>query len=533
LWSLNGGPEQSTTQNSVLLTDLSDGDYEFIVKAVAGGVEDPSPATCTFEVDATPPDVTITSPAPSPNSTSAVFTFTGTDSSGRGVTFECSLDDGPLESVNGNSKTYTQLAQGAHTFKVFAVDAAGNKDETPAEFSWIVDTVPPDTTITSGPEPTDNAPSDVTFKFTSSEPGSTFTCQLDDGPIENLTGDSKQYTNLADGPHTFTVFAVDRAGNKDPTPATRMFTVDAQGPVIEIAPPSGTYRPGTTFDWSVVDAVTGIEAVELTIDGATQMVAPTGSALIPLPVMDSAAHTITITATDRSGHSSSATRTYALAGAGIMAGHLVLIGHDFDDSIDIRPAGPSLQVTMNGASQGLFPASVDQVIAYGLGGRDRILGNMLSHSVRFYGGAGNDILLGGHGHDILLGESGNDMLSGGNGRDILIGGLGADYLNLNGNGAILISGMTAYDGDAAALELIMAEWRDAMKSYATRVAAIEAGLGPEQVGFRSRTGNKTVFDDGAPDTLVGRDLVDWFFAEEGVDEVRKPVRASPPINPSR
>jgi hypothetical protein len=57
-------------------------------------------------------------------------------------------------------------------------------------------------------------------------------------------------------------------------------------------------------------------------------------------------------------------------------------------------------------------------------------------------------------------------------------------------------------------------------------------LGPQSVGFRSRTGNKTVFDDGAPDTLVGRDLVDWFFAEEGVDVVKKPIR-SPPINPSR
>jgi hypothetical protein len=65
------------------------------------------------------------------------------------------------------------------------------------------------------------------------------------------------------------------------------------------------------------------------------------------------------------------------------------------------------------------------------------------------------------------------------------------------------------------------------------VAAIEAGLGPQLVGFRSRTGNKTVFDDGAPDTLVGRELVDWFFAELGVDTVLHPIRPRPPINPSR
>jgi hypothetical protein len=285
----------------------------------------------------------------------------------------------------------------------------------------------------------------------------------------------------------------------------------------------------------VADPVTGIEAVELTIGGVTQVVAPTGSMLIPLPVMDSAAHMITITAIDRAGNRDTETRTYTLEGAGIMSGHLVLIGHDFDDSIDIRPAGLSLQVTMNGASRGLFPASVGQVIAYGLAGNDRIRGNMLSHPVRFYGGAGNDILLGGHSHDILLGESGNDILSGGNGRDILIGGLGADYLNLNGNGAILISGTTAYDGDAAALELILAEWRDATKSYAQRVAALEAGLGPEMIGLRrlGNQGHQTVLDDGAPDTLVGRDQVDWFFAELGIDTVLHPIRPRLPVNPSR
>jgi Ca2+-binding RTX toxin-like protein len=217
-----------------------------------------------------------------------------------------------------------------------------------------------------------------------------------------------------------------------------------------------------------------------------------------------------------------------------MAGHLVLIGHDFDDTIDIRPSGPNLQVTMNGGAPEVFPGSVGQVIAYGLGGNDQIRGNMLSHPVRFYGGADNDILLGGHSHDILLGEAGNDMLSGGNGRDIMIGGTGGDYLNLNhGSGAILIGGTTAYDGNAQALELILAEWRDPRKSYADRVAAIEAGLGNQSVGFRSRTGNRTVFDDGEADTLVGRDAVDWFFAEQGVDTVRKPNRPSPPINPSR
>ena len=496
-------------------------------------------ATTLTIVDTAPPDTIIDKAPPMLiNTRTAVFEVSGTDAGGGDLRFEYRLD-GDGENFNRMSThilTLTDLADGKHSVEIRAVDEAANGDPTPATYTWEVDTTPPDTTITSGP-PADGAASDVTFTFASNDPVGqevTFEVRLNDGPIEIVTGNSKQYTGLAVGTHTFTVVAVDRAGNKDQSPATRMFTVDAQGPVINVAPPSGTYRPGTTFDWSVVDPVSGIEAVELTIDGVTQIVAPTGSALIPLPVLDSAAHTITIAAIDRAGNRRTDTRNYTLSGAGIMSGHLVLIGHDFDDSVEIRPAGPNLQVTMNGASQGLFPTSVGQVIAYGLAGNDRIRGNMLAHAVRFYGGGGNDILLGGHNHDILLGESGNDMLSGGNGRDILIGGLGADYLNLNhGGGAILINGTTAYDGDAAALELIIAEWRDPTKPYAARVAAIEAGLGPQSVGFRSRTGNKTVFDDGALDTLVGRDLVDWFFAEEGVDTVLHPIRPRLPVNPSR
>ena len=105
----------------------------------------------------------------------------------------------------------------------------------------------------------------------------TFECRLDDGPIEIVTGNSKTYTNLADGPHTFTVVAIDRAGNRDPSPATCMFTVDATGPVITIEQPSGVYRPGTMFTWSVVDPVSGIASVELSIDGVTQTVGATGS----------------------------------------------------------------------------------------------------------------------------------------------------------------------------------------------------------------------------------------------------------------
>ena len=46
-------------------------------------------------------------------------------------------------------KDITGLSDGSHTFQVRAVDAVGNRDPTPAIFTWTVDATAPDTTINS------------------------------------------------------------------------------------------------------------------------------------------------------------------------------------------------------------------------------------------------------------------------------------------------------------------------------------------------------------------------------------------------
>jgi serine protease len=92
------------------------------------------------------------------------------------------------------------------------------------------DTTPPDTTITAGPaEGTTTTDSTPTFGFTSSESGSTFQCQDDTGAWTGCVSPSDRgpFTNAS---HTFRVRAIDAAGNVDPTPATRTFTVNATTP---------------------------------------------------------------------------------------------------------------------------------------------------------------------------------------------------------------------------------------------------------------------------------------------------------------
>ncbi len=86
-----------------------------------------------------------------------------------------------------------------------------------------VDKTPPQTKITKGPKKKSHKRT-AKFKFTSSEQGSTFRCKLDRKPVKPCRS-PKKYKKLKPGKHVFKVFAVDRAGNEDPTPAKRKFRV--------------------------------------------------------------------------------------------------------------------------------------------------------------------------------------------------------------------------------------------------------------------------------------------------------------------
>ncbi len=79
------------------------------------------------------------------------------------------------------------------------------------------DTTPPDTQITKGPKNKTKKKA-ATFEFTSTEPGSTFQCKLDDGPFEPCT--SPEEVKVKKGKHSFQVQATDAAGNTDPDAAS-------------------------------------------------------------------------------------------------------------------------------------------------------------------------------------------------------------------------------------------------------------------------------------------------------------------------
>ena len=136
------------------------------------------------------------------------------------VTFECSLDSSPF-SACVSPYTASGLTSGSHTFAVRATNAFAETDPSPASYSWVVDTNPPDTTITRlGPTP--SAP-EVNFILSSNETA-TFMCSLDAGDFQACDSDYVTPT-LSDGPHTLDVYATDAAGNEDLSHAVQTWMV--------------------------------------------------------------------------------------------------------------------------------------------------------------------------------------------------------------------------------------------------------------------------------------------------------------------
>jgi hypothetical protein len=84
------------------------------------------------------------------------------------------------------------------------------------------DQTPPETTIVKAKEK--RARGFARFRFTSSEPDSSFRCRLD-RQRSRACDSPKAYRHLKDGGHTFRIKAIDAQGVADPTPAIRRIRI--------------------------------------------------------------------------------------------------------------------------------------------------------------------------------------------------------------------------------------------------------------------------------------------------------------------
>ena len=105
------------------------------------------------------------------------------------------------------------------------------------------DATAPDTTITAGPaEGSTTNDSTPSFEFSSTEPGSVFSCHVDDSSSAACSS-PVTVSALPDGQHTFVVAATDPAGNTDATPATTTFTVSTATQPAPPPPPAAPPPP--------------------------------------------------------------------------------------------------------------------------------------------------------------------------------------------------------------------------------------------------------------------------------------------------
>ena len=104
---------------------------------VKGPIEDPPPPPPPPSADVTPPETSISSaPSGTITASSANLAF---ESSESGSSFQCRLDTDTWSSCT-SPKSYSSLAEGAHSFAVRAIDEANNVDPTPATRDFTVAT---------------------------------------------------------------------------------------------------------------------------------------------------------------------------------------------------------------------------------------------------------------------------------------------------------------------------------------------------------------------------------------------------------
>jgi hypothetical protein len=237
------------------------------------------------------PETTIDSQPTNPsNDSGPAFSFS---SSKMGSTFKCRVDGIPF--ADCASPFTIALVEGSHTFQVYAIDAGGVPDSSPASYTWTVDKTPPTVTILSHPgNPTKQT--DASFGFNSTEAG-TVECRLDGGAW-GVCGSSTtmQYVGLtANTSHIFDVRVTDAATNVGSTSFT--WTIDTIPPTTTISggPTGSIYVNSGQFAFSANETAT----FECSLDGGAFAPCTSPQAFAGLAV---GGHTMTVRGTDVAGN---------------------------------------------------------------------------------------------------------------------------------------------------------------------------------------------------------------------------------------
>ncbi len=310
--SLDEGDTWTDCASPLELTGQPDADYEVQVRATAGGLTDPTPASATWTVDTTAPVLELTS-APSGTTTpgDSIFEFTVDDAD---ATTTCRLDsDDDNDWLPCESGFVPTVANGGHTLEIRAVDAAGNVSNIETT-TWTVDATHPVVVITSGPSG-DIAVRDVEYSFTAEDNVAVVgvRCRLQSLSTASITliedcTSPVGFEDLEDGSYSFDVVATDDAGLEGS--ASREFSVDGTGPTVEITegPSGSTTSTDATIRFTVDDPDATLQCL---FDSVPRATCTPGEDVV-LSALTDGTHTFKVVATDALGNSSTDQLTWAV-----------------------------------------------------------------------------------------------------------------------------------------------------------------------------------------------------------------------------
>ena len=252
--SLDGSAFTSCTSGKTY-TGLTEGGHTFQVRGTNSSGTDQTPATRTWTIDQTPPDVpVITAPVDGSLSLTGKYFVNGTAPPNSTVQV---YDNGvpyitlTADSTGAWSKWTVADADGAHVYTATSTDPAGNVSAPSLPVTTVVDAFAPVTNIDSGPSGFVHDTS-ATFQVSANKLA-TYECSLDGAAYSACAPDGVvDYAGLAEGTHTFQVRATDDQGRVDDTPETRTWTIDLTPPTVTAATPGdGAAGASTTPALSV------------------------------------------------------------------------------------------------------------------------------------------------------------------------------------------------------------------------------------------------------------------------------------------
>src|SRR6266566_8116226 len=311
--SLDGGAPITLGANatSKTLTSVSDGPHTIRVQAfdLAGSSASDS---VVVTVDTTAPTVSLSAPSSGHvfGTDSVQLTWTASDATSGIDHFEARLDGGtPITVLAGTATyTFTGVSDGSHTLALRAFDRAGNTIL--ASVAVTVDTAAPTASLTAPASGHVFGTGSVQLTWTASDATSGidhFEVRLDGGtPVTVAAGTATYtFTGVSDGNHTFALKAFDRAGNT--VIVSVAVSVDATAPTVSIVgPTSGAVIPSSSsaVTWTAGDATSGIDRIEIRVDGGTAQTLSAGATTYALSGLSDGTHTVNVTVVDKAGHSS-------------------------------------------------------------------------------------------------------------------------------------------------------------------------------------------------------------------------------------